>query len=48
MRAHDDRLGMCKEGCTGEQASLEFDLTFGGVSLHKLVQATMLRYTLYI
>ena len=33
-----------------EQASLEFDLTFGDVLLHKLVQAyqfNMLRYTLY-
>ena len=27
------------EGCMGKQASLEFDLTFGDVSLHKLVQA---------
>ena len=27
------------EGCMGEQASLEFDLTFGDVLLHKLVQA---------
>ena len=27
------------EGCMGEQASLEFDLTFGYVLLHKLVQA---------
>ena len=35
----------------GEQASLEFDLTFGDVLLHKLVQAykfNMLRYTLHI
>ena len=35
----------------GEQASLEFDLTFGDVLLHKLVQAykfNTLRYTLYI
>ena len=29
----------CTEGCMGEQASLEFDLTFGDVLLHKLVQA---------
>ena len=28
-----------KEGCMGEQASLELDLTFGDVLLHKLVQA---------
>ena len=27
------------EGCMGEQASLEFDLDFGDVLLHKLVQA---------
>ena len=27
------------ENCMGEQASLEFDLTFGDVLLHKLVQA---------
>ena len=27
------------EGRMGEQASLEFDLTFGDVLLHKLVQA---------
>ena len=27
------------EGCMGEQASFEFDLTFGDVLLHKLVQA---------
>ena len=35
----------------GEQASLEFDLTFGDVLLHKLVQAyqfNMLRYPLYV
>ena len=35
----------------GEQASLEFDLTFGDVLLHKLVQAyqfNMLRYISYI
>ena len=35
----------------GEQASLEIDLTFGDVLLHKLVQAylfNMLRYILYI
>ena len=35
----------------GEQASLEFDLTFGDVLLHKLVQAywfNMLRYILSI
>ena len=34
----------------GEQTSLEFDLTFGDVSLHKLVQAyefNMLRYPSY-
>ena len=39
------------EGCMGEQASLGFDLTFGDVLLHKLVQAylfNMLRYTLHI
>ena len=29
----------CTEGCIGEQASLELDLTFGDVLLHKLVQA---------
>ena len=29
----------CTKGCIGEQASLEFDLTFGDVLLHKLVQA---------
>ena len=28
----------CTEGCMGEQASLEFDLTFGDVLLHKLVK----------
>ena len=27
------------EGCKGEQALLEFDLTFGDGLLHKLVQA---------
>ena len=27
------------EGCMGEQASLDFDLTFGDVLPHKLVQA---------
>ena len=27
------------EGCMGEQTSVEFDLTFGEVLLHKLVQA---------
>ena len=27
------------EGCMGEQASLESDLTFGDVLLHKQVQA---------
>ena len=27
------------EGCMGEQTSLEFNLTFGDVLLHKLVQA---------
>ena len=27
------------EGCMGEQASLEFDLTFDDVLLHTLVQA---------
>ena len=27
------------EGCMGEQASLEFDLTFGDVLLPELVQA---------
>ena len=27
------------EGCMGEHPSLEFDLTFGDVLLHKLVQA---------
>ena len=27
------------EGCMGEQTSLKFDLTFGDVLLHKLVQA---------
>ena len=35
----------------GEQASLQFDLTYGDVSLHKLLQAywfNMLRYTLNI
>ena len=32
-------LGHITEGCMGEQASLEFDLTFGDVLLHKLVQA---------
>ena len=39
------------EGCMGEQASLEFDLTFSDVLLHKLVQAykfNMFRYTLYM
>ena len=39
------------EGRLGEQASLEFDLTFVDVLLHKLVQAywfNMLKYTLYI
>ena len=30
---------LATEGCMGEQASLEFDLTFGDVLLHKLVQA---------
>ena len=30
---------ICTEGCMGEQASLGFDLTFGDVLLHKLVQA---------
>ena len=29
----------CTEGCMREQVSLEFDLTFGDVLLHKLVQA---------
>ena len=29
----------CTEGCMGEQTSLEFDLTFVDVLLHKLVQA---------
>ena len=29
----------CTEGFMGEQVSLEFDLTFGDVLLHKLVQA---------
>ena len=29
----------CTEGCMGEQASLEFDLTFDDVLLHKLIQA---------
>ena len=28
------------EGCMGEQASLEFDLTFGDVLLHKLKKIT--------
>ena len=27
------------EGCLGEQASLEFDLTYGDVFLHKLLKA---------
>ena len=39
------------EGCMGEQASLEFDLNFGDVLPHKLVQGykfNMLRYTLYV
>ena len=27
------------EGCMGEQASSEFDLTLGDVLLHKIVQA---------
>ena len=39
------------KGCMGEQASLEFDLTFGDVLLHKLVQAyyfNLLRYTLFV
>ena len=31
--------GQYTEGCMGEQASLEFDLTFGDVLLPKLVQA---------
>ena len=29
----------CTEGCMGGQASLEFDLTFSDVWLHKLVKA---------
>ena len=29
----------CTESSLGEQASLKFDLTFGDVLLHKLVQA---------
>ena len=29
----------CTEGCMGEQATLEFDLTSGDVLLHELVQA---------
>ena len=33
------RLSRCTEGYMGEQASLEFDLTFGDVMLYKLVQA---------
>ena len=32
--AHIDRVPYT-EGCMGEQASLEFDLTFGDVLLHK-------------
>ena len=32
-------LSRATEGCMGEQASLEFDLTLDDVLLHKLVQA---------
>ena len=32
-------IAQATEGCMGEQTSLEFDLTFGDVLLHKLVQA---------
>ena len=31
--------GQSTEGCMGEQTLSEFDLTFGDVLLHKLVQA---------
>ena len=30
---------LSREGCMGEEASLEFDLTFGDILLHKLVKA---------
>ena len=34
---------VCTEGCMGEQALLEFDMTFGDVLLHKQVQAYIIR-----
>ena len=41
----------CTEGCMGEQTSLKFDLTFGDVLVHKLVQTyyfNILIYPLFI
>ena len=39
LNSTTERGGGGTEGCMGEQATLELDLTFDDVLLHKLVQA---------